>query len=200
MYAYFQLPEISKALREIGLLNECSLQQFIYDNIPPFKDGDKLKIILLDGAELDLIKFFPGKFVSDLACDENESYVDISEYDLSYFLTNVEDMNYNYAKRKFIYIPPTNVNHVSDKIVRTNGDITSIVSDLSKLMEVIILFITDNLSTEQKQKLIDTISSINKDNLLINLKYKEDPVEFVNKFLDRQKDITTIMKDFYKTK
>ena len=30
--------------------------------------------------------------------------------------------------------------------------------------------------------------------------YKRIGVEFVNKFLDRQKDITTIMKDFYKTK
>lgn len=198
MYAYFQLPEITRTLKELGILDKYSLRDFIYKEIPQFSEGDRLKIV--DNEGVSITNIFPNRFVDELGCDEESCYVDISEFGHEYFLTNIQNMKYNYAKRKFEYVPLTNANTTSDKIVRTSGDVTSLISDLSKLVEVMLLFITNNLTDEQKQKFIDIVSATSKEDMLIGLKYKDNPTDFVEKFLDRQKDISIIMKDFYRNK
>jgi hypothetical protein len=195
MYVFYQIKEVLNYINMNGL-DIALLDKFIFDKFPKdlIYEGSKIDFThIKNGEEIAANSFFHG----NLNCNEEKSFINISEYDLTFFKENMSDMYLDYVEGKFIYRDSNSLFALNTKISSTSGGLESVVADLSKTVEVLLLYITDSLDTPEREKINDVVKT-NKDNLLISLQYNKSSDEYINKFLKRQTSIKVLVENYLK--
>jgi hypothetical protein len=195
MHVFYQIKEVSEYIIK-NELDIALLDKFIFDKFPKelVYPGSKIDFVYeKNGENIIANEFFNG----DLNCNEDKSFIDISEYDLDFFKENLNNMYLDYANSKFIYRDTTSLFALNTKISSTSGGLESVVADLSKTVEILLLYITENLDSTEKDKIKNAVTH-NKDNLLVGLQYDKNSDIYIDKFLKRQEGIRVLVQNYLK--